>query len=106
MKKNLAILLNIFLVLCFVVFYSGCGSEAGKDKTGVYVTHSFTINKTQITLEVGEDFQLIASYGENVLNFSSDLFLKDFIATTLPVNTFKPKLTFPNAPCPIGLPYK
>ena len=40
------------------------------------------------------------------LNFSIGVFLNDLIATTLPVNTFKPKFTLPKAPCPIRRPYK
>ena len=39
------------------------------------------------------------------LFFSRFCLFNDLIATILPVKTFKPKFTFPKAPCPIILPY-
>ena len=48
-------------------------STACKDKTADYtVEHSFSLNETKIELEVGETFDILASYGDETLTYSVD----------------------------------
>ena len=69
MKKVFIILLNAIIVLSIFSLLSGCGAKGSGE-----VKHDFTISNTKITLEVGEEFLLIASCGDCEIEFvSSDV---------------------------------
>lgn len=70
MKKIVIVLLNLILIMSAFAFQFGC--SGGALDTDVTITHDFTISKTEISLEVGQEYQLISSCGDCVINYSTD----------------------------------
>lgn len=66
MKKIIMFFINLMLILSMLVFYTGCKNDEFD------VVHDFTLNKTEITVEVGGSYLLIASCGDCDISFSSD----------------------------------
>lgn len=67
MKKNrlLAVLICLILSTCF----SACANSSNSVPTTKY---NLSLNKTSISLEVGQTFQLRAKYGEEIITFDTD----------------------------------
>lgn len=66
MKKVFIILLNVILVISLFSFQAGCSVKGEVD-----IEHDFTLSHSKITLEVGEEFLLIASCGDCEITFVS-----------------------------------
>lgn len=65
--KKIKIILVALLSLLLGVFASCSVKDA--DYT---IDHNFSLNATSVELEIGQTFNIIASYGENVLSYSVD----------------------------------
>lgn len=65
--KKIKIILVALLSLLLGVFASCSVSDA--DYT---IDHNFSLNTTSVELEIGQTFDIVASYGENVLSYSID----------------------------------
>jgi uncharacterized protein YjdB len=68
MKRIFYVFTCIVLILSVAIFSVGC-----KDKgETITVTHDFTLSETNKTMEIGETFTLVASYGDSMITFTSD----------------------------------
>ena len=67
MKRIFYVLICIVMIFSVALFQIGC-----KDKDGVSVVYDFNISETNRTMEVGQEFTLVASYGDSVLTYVSD----------------------------------
>lgn len=61
--------LSVLICLIFATCFSACGKTSKGPSTTKY---NLSLNKTIISLEVGQTFQLHAKYGEETINFESD----------------------------------
>ena len=61
--------LSVLICLIFATCFSACGKTSKGPSTTKY---NLSLNKTNISLEVGQTFQLHAKYGEETITFESD----------------------------------
>ncbi len=68
MRKIISSIILVFICLSFTLLCSACDSNKNKYQT----MSSFSLNKSEITLEVNDTFAIVASYGQEKIVFSVD----------------------------------
>ena len=67
MKRIFYVLICVVMFLSVALFQISCKNN----KDDISVIYDFNISETNITLEVGQTFTLVASYGDFILTFVS-----------------------------------
>lgn len=68
MKRIFYVLICVVMFLSVALFQISCKNN----KDDISVIYDFNISETNLTLEVGQTFTLVASYGDSILTFVSN----------------------------------
>ena len=69
--KKLKIILIAILSLSLLFSFTACGGGGGGG-TPPKTEHSFSLNKANVEIEVGETFEIVAAYGSEALTYTID----------------------------------
>ncbi len=70
MKRIIVLFLCLILSCSFVACSDGIAVDQGNDSETVTTMHNFSLNKSEVSLEINDTFEIVAAYGQEEITYS------------------------------------